>query len=71
MPICAIRIAPSVSRYFEVYLYDAAPIAEGATVTLPVAGVEQDVETVRCERDEVVSAASRSSRVGEAQPLDP
>ena len=27
VPVCAIRVAPSVSRYFEVYVYTASPIA--------------------------------------------
>ena len=29
-PICAIRIAPSTSRYFEVYVFDS-PVAPRAT----------------------------------------
>ena len=47
-PVCAIRVAPSVSRYFEVYVYTASPIAPGGSVTVPIADVGQDVETVGC-----------------------
>ena len=53
--ICAVRIAPSVSRYFEVYVFDAQPIAPDATITLPVAAVTQDVETVGCDDEELTS----------------
>ena len=48
-PVCRVRIAPSVSRYFEVYVYSAQPITRGAQVTIPVAAVRQDVETVGCQ----------------------
>lgn len=69
-PICAIRIAPSVSRYFEVYVYDAAPITEGSSVVLPVADVEQDVETLRCDGEEVATRFTFEPGA-QIQPLDP
>ena len=53
--ICAVRIAPSSSRYFEVYVFTAAPIDPDAAITLPVADVEQDVETVGCDDVELAS----------------
>jgi hypothetical protein len=53
-PICAIRVAPSISRYFEVYVYDAAPVAPGATATVPVADVRQDAQLVGCGADDPV-----------------
>jgi hypothetical protein len=54
-PICAIRIAPSTSRYFEVYVFDA-PVTPKGEVTLPVADVRQDVETTACGGNAVVAA---------------
>ena len=54
-PICAIRIAPSTSRYFEAYVFDA-PVASKRQVTLPVAEVRQDVETTSCDGDIVVAS---------------
>jgi hypothetical protein len=55
-PICAVRIAPATTRYFEVYVYDAAPVTPGSAITLAVAAVEQDVETVGCAGGEVLGA---------------
>ena len=49
------RIAPSASRYFEVYVFDAQPVTSDATITLPVADVTQDVETVGCDDEELTS----------------
>ena len=49
------RIAPSTSRYFEVYVFDVEPVPPGAVFTLPVAVVEQDVETMSCRKGEVLS----------------
>jgi len=72
-PICAIRVAPSVSRYFEVYVYDAAPIASGASVTVPVADVGQDVESVGCgsgDKD-VVATFTFDPQPGVPQSLKP
>ena len=54
-PLCAVRIAPQDSTYFEVYLYDATPITPGSLVTLPVAEVDQDVEAVACGSGEIVA----------------
>jgi hypothetical protein len=74
VPVCAIRVAPSVSRYFEVYVYAASPIVRGGSVTLPVADVGQDVETVGCkggETDDVLARFSFDPQPGVAQPLKP
>jgi hypothetical protein len=54
-PICTVRIAPSASRYFEVYVFTAAPVSPGAEITLPVADVEQDVEAIGCDGDELAA----------------
>jgi hypothetical protein len=70
-PLCALRIAPESSRYFEVYLYDANPIAPGASVALPVADVDQDVEAVACGSGEVVAAFDFAPQAGEVQQLVP
>ncbi len=74
-PVCTIRIAPSVSRYFEVYVYTAAPIAPGATVSVPVADVGQDVESVGCRASEddedVLATFSFDPQPGVPQPLKP
>ena len=40
-------------------MFTADPIAPGATVTLPVADVEQDVETVGCDDEELASFSFR------------
>lgn len=53
--VCTVRIAPSVSRYFEVYVFTAQPVQPGAGITLPVADVDQDVEAVGCDGDELAS----------------
>ncbi|MET0458692.1 MAG: hypothetical protein ABW195_05570 [Ilumatobacteraceae bacterium] len=54
-PICAVRIAPSTSRYFEAYVFDA-PVAPKNVVTLAVADVRQDVETTACNSNAVVTS---------------
>ena len=64
------RIAPSTSRYFEVYVFTAAPITPGATITLAVADVDQDVETVACD-DEVLASFSFRPAAGTVQSLVP
>jgi hypothetical protein len=69
-PVCEIRVAPSVSRYFEVYVYIAAPIAARATVAVPVADVGEDVETVGCAGEIVASFSFRPSAAA-IQPLKP
>ncbi len=73
VPVCAIRVAPSVSRYFEVYVYTASPIAPGGSVTVPIADVGQDVETVRCttDEDDVLATFSFDPMPGVPQPLSP
>ena len=71
-PVCAIRVAPSVSRYFEVYVYTAAPIAAGTTVVVPVADVGQDVETGGCSgTDDELASFSFHPSAAAAQPLMP
>jgi hypothetical protein len=69
--LCALRIAPESSGYFEVYLYETAPIAPGASVTLPVADVDQDLEVVACGTGEVVASFDFQPRADEAQDLVP
>jgi hypothetical protein len=71
--VCAIRIAPSSSRYFEVYVYAAAPIAPGATVAVPVAAVGQDVETVGCKggTHDALASFSFAPSAAAVQPLEP
>jgi len=73
-PVCAIRVAPSVSRYFEVYVYTASPIPPGGSVTVPVADVGQDVETVGCragDGDGAIATFSFDPAPGVPQPLKP
>ena len=70
-PLCAVRIAPESSRYFEIYLYDATPIAPGSTITLPVADVEQDVEAVACGSGEVVASFDIEPQADEVLDLVP
>jgi len=73
-PVCAIRVAPSVSRYFEAYVYTASPIAPGGSVTVPLADVGQDVETVGChatDEDHVVAKFAFDPQPGVPQPLKP
>ncbi len=70
-PLCAVRIAPSDASYFEVYVYDGAPIAPGSLVTLPVAEVDQDVEAVACGSGEIVAGFDFEPQAGEVQALVP
>ena len=70
-PICGVRIAPSTSRYFEAYVFDAEPVPPGAVFTLPVAVVEQDVETMSCRKGEVLSTFDFLPDAGEVQQLRP
>jgi hypothetical protein len=71
VPVCLIRIAPSVSRYFEVYVYTAAPIATGATASVPVAAVGQDVESMDCTGNKVASFSFTPKPEATTQPLAP
>jgi hypothetical protein len=68
--ICTIRIAPSTTRYFEAYVFDAAPIAPGAIVALRVAAVEHDVQTLACDGT-VLTSFSFTPDADVVQPLDP
>ncbi len=68
--VCAVRIAPATSRYFEVYLYRADPIAPGESITLPVAAVPQDVESIGCDGD-VVAQFRFDPTPGRPQSLAP
>jgi hypothetical protein len=70
-PVCLIRVAPSVSRYFEVYVYTAQPITQGNQVTIPVGAVRQDVETVGCHggTDEVLAKFSFDPNAAKVQNL--
>ena len=52
--VCTVLVAPSTSRYFEAYVFDADPIGPGAIVTLPVADVRQDVRTLSCNPQEIL-----------------
>lgn len=71
-PVCLVRIAPSVSRYFEVYVYTAQPVAPDAQVSIPVAVVRQDVEAVGCGGvDDVLARFSFDPRPGVPQDLQP
>ena len=65
------RIAPSASRYFEVYVFTAQPIAprrRGHARRSPT--VDQDVETVGCDGDELASFSFRPDG-GHVQSLAP
>ena len=67
-------VAPTVSRYFEVYVYTASPIAPGGSVTVPIADVGQDVETVGCragDDDGAIATFSFDPSPGVPQPLKP
>jgi len=68
--ICALRIAPSASRYYEVYVFRARPITPGSTVTLAVGDVDQDVQTVGCDGRELASFSFRPD-AGSVQSLAP
>jgi hypothetical protein len=68
--ICSVRIAPSASRYFEVYVFTAQPVEPGAEITLPVAAVEQDVQAVGCDGDELASSSFEPADDA-VQPLVP
>ena len=70
-PICGLHIAPSTSRYFEAYVFDVEPVPPGAVFTLPVAVVEQDVETMSCRKGEVLSTFDFLPDAGEVQQLRP
>ena len=74
VPVCSIRVAPSVSRYFEVYVYTASPIPTGGSVTVPVGDLIQDVETVGCRAGDdegAIATFSFDPQPGVPQPLKP
>lgn len=68
--VCAVRIAPSASRYFEVYVYAAQPVTPGAQITITVAAVDQDVEAVGCDDAELASFSFQPA-AGTVQSLTP
>jgi hypothetical protein len=71
-PVCLVRIAPSASRYFEVYVYTAQPVTRGAQISLAVAAVRQDVEAVGCAgADDVLARFSFDPAPGSVQSLRP
>ena len=70
-PVCGVRIAPATSRYFEAYVFDVEPVAPGASITLPVADVRQDVETMSCRKGEVLAAFDFRPDPDEVQDLRP
>jgi hypothetical protein len=70
-PVCGVRIAPATSRWFEVYVFDEDPLAPGATITLPVAAVDQDVETMSCRKGEVLATFGFRPDPDREQPLQP
>jgi hypothetical protein len=70
VPICAIRIAPSTSGYFEAYVFDA-PIEPKGEVTLPVGDVGQDVETTSCEAGAVLASFDFHPDTETVQDLEP
>jgi hypothetical protein len=68
--VCAVRIAPTASRYFEVYVYRAQPIVPGSQITIRAAAVDQDVEAVGCDDTELASFSFQPT-VGTVQSLTP
>jgi hypothetical protein len=68
--VCAVRIAPSTSRYFEAYVFDG-PVTSKSEVTLPVADVRQDVETTACDDAAVVASFDFDPDPESVQALDP
>ena len=69
--VCGVRIAPVTSSYFEAYLFDVEPVASGMVISLPVAAVDQDVETLSCRKGEVLATFEFRPAVGQVQPLRP
>ena len=65
------RIAPATSRYFEAYVFDVEPVAPGAVISLPVADVDQDVETMSCRKGEVLASFAFRPDPDEVQELRP
>ncbi len=52
--VCTVLVAPTQTRYFEAYVFEADPIGPGAIVTLPLADVRQDVRTLSCNPQEIL-----------------
>jgi hypothetical protein len=71
VPVCGVRIAPTTSRYFEVYVFDEEPVAPGATVKLTVAAVDQDVATMSCRKGDVLATFDFRPDPEEVQELQP
>ena len=58
-PICGVRIAPSTSRYFEVYVFDVEPVAARSGVHAARRRRRQDVETMSAATTSEVVAVVR------------
>ncbi|MET0577717.1 MAG: hypothetical protein ABW122_03605, partial [Ilumatobacteraceae bacterium] len=67
-PICSVRIAPTPSRYFEVYVL-ATPMGSGELTVVRVADVRQDVEAVSCDDGDVVASFDFDPAPGSPQVI--
>lgn len=56
-PVCGLRLAPLRAAYFELFDASAEPIAPGAAVTVPLAGVRQSLEAVACDDGATLATA--------------
>ena len=70
--MCSILIAPSTADYYDAFVFPGPPpIRPGDTVTIPIAGVRQDVRTIGCADDEELAEFSFDPDPAEPQDLVP
>ena len=70
--VCSILIAPSTADYYDAFVFPGPPpIRPGDMVTIPIAGVRQDVRTIGCADDEELAEFSFDPDPAEPQNLVP
>ena len=70
--VCSILTAPSTADYYDAFVFTGSgSIRPGDTVTIPIAGVRQDVRTIGCTDDDELAEFSFDPDPAEPQDLVP
>ena len=70
--VCSILIAPSTADYYDAFVFPGPPpIRPGDEITIPIAGVRQDVRTIGCADDDRLAEFSFDPDPAEPQDLVP
>ncbi len=68
--ICAVRVAPTAAGFYDAYRFDTAPIEPGATITLALGEVDQDVRVTSCgDEPETLATFEFTPDPSRPQPL--